>query len=322
MAVDVRRFRAMGSECEVFVVTGDPAEPGPSTPGSVGVALLDLAEAEVRDLELRWSRFLPESVISRLNASRPGEPVLVDEETLAVVALAGAAWEVTGGRFDPTVLDALRVAGYDRSFDDVPTDGRSPAGPPPGPAPGFGAVEVDAVQGTISLSGAHLDLGGLGKGRAADLVATRLLDEGAHGACVNLGGDVRVTGTAAGGEPWVVGVDHPAGGELARVQLLDGAVTTSARTRRRWTRDGVEAHHLIDPATGRPAAPGVDAVTVIGGEAAWSEVYAKVALIAGPQEGPALVRDAGLAALVVHSDGRVEHVGPVDQFLVPSPGGS
>ena len=322
MAVDIRRFRAMGSECEIFVVTGDPTEPGPSTPGSVGVALLDLAEAEVRDLELRWSRFLPESVISRLNASRPGEPLLVDDETFAVVALARAAWEATGGRFDPTVLDALRSAGYDRSFDDVPPDGRFPPAPPAGPSPGFAAVGLDPERCAVTLEGAHLDLGGLGKGRAADLVAVRLLDQGASGACVNLGGDVRVAGTGPGGDPWVVGVDHPAGGELARIELLEGAVTTSARTRRRWLRDGVEAHHLIDPSTGRPAAPGIDSVTVIGGEASWSEVFAKVALIAGPEEGPSLVLDAGLAALVVRSDGAIEKVGPVEQFLVPSTGGS
>jgi len=77
---------------------------------------LDRARRRIDDLERRWSRFLPDSEVSRLNAGA-GRPVLVSPETARLVARAVDAWRLTAGRFDPTVLPALVAAGYDRPAD-------------------------------------------------------------------------------------------------------------------------------------------------------------------------------------------------------------
>ena len=92
----------MGTDAHVVIVGG-------------GVDLPDRAAARVADLEARWSRFLPDSEISRCNALS-GRPVCVSEETVRLVACAVSGWRLTDGRFDPTVLAALRDAGYDRDF--------------------------------------------------------------------------------------------------------------------------------------------------------------------------------------------------------------
>ncbi len=121
---------------------------------------------------------------------------------------------------------------------------------------------------------------------------------------------------AVGG--WVVAVadpNHP-DDDLTRLRLDDGAVTTSARTRRRWETAVGEAHHLLDPRTGRPAASGLAGVTVVAGSAAWGEVHAKAALVAGPTEGVRLVEAAGLCAILVTDDGHVLTAGPLDDYLV------
>ena len=101
-----RRFRAMGSDAHVIVVGDDAA------------ALLDLAQRMIDQLEHRWSRFLLDSEVSLLNAAA-GEPVMVTAETVLLVQRAIAAWRLTGGAYDPTLLDALRAAGYDRTFDEL-----------------------------------------------------------------------------------------------------------------------------------------------------------------------------------------------------------
>ena len=139
--------------------------------------------------------------------------------------------------------------------------------------PGPAAIEVDERIGLVVLpSGCRIDLGGIGKGRAADLVAEQLLAAGALGACIDLGGDVRVGGlTAGGGDDWLVAVDDPfhPGDDLAMLRLAGGAVTTSSSAKRRWATGAGSAHHLIDPGTGRPAHSGLAAVTVVAGSAAW-----------------------------------------------------
>ncbi len=312
MQEHIRRFRALGSECLVRVVVPDDDPSGP--------ALLDGAVGLLDELEGRWSRFRPDSELTALN-THAGSPVFTSADTATIVAMAVEAWRVTDGLFDPTVHDALVASGYDRTFDDIgATDAPNPTAAAPVPVPGPADIEVDERIGLVVLpQGCHIDLGGIGKGRSADLVIEQLLSADAAGACVDLGGDVRVGGlTAGGGDDWVIAVDDPfePGRDLALLRLAGGAVTTSSRVKRRWSTGTGPAHHLIDPTTGRPAESGLAAVTVVAGAAAWGEVHAKAALIAGPDRGRDLIEGAGMCALLVADDGTVTTAGPIDAFLV------
>lgn len=296
-----RRFFVMGAEAHLRVL------------GSNASVLLAEAERRLGELEGCWSRFLPGSDLSRANAG-DGEAVEVRRETIELVELALAAWALTGGRFDPSVLPALVAAGYDRSF--TLLAGRGPVvAPEPGePAPGCSAVEVAAAARTIRLpAGVQLDLGGIGKGHAADLVASELLANGATGACVNLGGDVRVRGLPPAEGGWTVGVEHPlVPAIVATLALAEGAVATSSTGYRRW---GDGAHHLIDPATGHPACTDLQAVTVVAGEAAWAEVVAKAALLAGAAEAPGVISDLGLTGVLVDVEGIVWMLPGLEAYL-------
>jgi FAD:protein FMN transferase len=281
----------MGTEAELLAV--DP-------PGEA----LAHAGARLAALEARWSRFRPDSEVSALNRAG-GRPVVVSPETFTLVALAVLGWRVTGGRFDPTVLDALEAAGYDRTFEQV-QDLEMATAPSPGPAPGLGGIVLDAETGTVTLpAGTHFDPGGIGKGYAADLLCAELRSRGAAGACVNLGGDLRVIGTPSGGGPWVVAVPHPHGGQAAVLELTAGAVATSSPARRAWRRDGRLQHHLIDPRTGQPARTGILQVSVLAGEAWKAEVLAKAAFLAGLPDALGLVACQGTEALVIDEDGGV-----------------
>ena len=104
----------------------------------------------------------------------------------------------------------------------------------------------------------------------------------------------------------MAGVEHPIRSRFAALLSLDrGAVATSTRTHRAWGTPDDPRHHLIDPATGRPAATPVVAATAVAGEGWQAEVLSKAAFLAGPVEGLALLESAGAEGLVVDQDGAV-----------------
>ncbi len=316
MTSEERIVQVMGTTAHVIVTDGEPG-------------LADRAVARLEALEARWSRFRPDSEISRLNA-RPGVPVLVSRSTYELIEVAISGWKLTGGRFDPTLLPELRAAGYDRSFELLaradargePTAGqpqRSSAQATLRPS-GVEAIQLDPVVGTVTLGeGVEIDPGGIGKGLAADLVVDLLLTAGASGALVNVGGDLRVAGAAPEGAGWVVAITDPmnADGVVGTIALDDGAVASTWRTKRAWTGpDGTLRHHLIDPTTGAPAATGLAGVTVVTGRGWQAEVLAKAAFLAGPVDGASLLTANDAAGLLVTDDGEVHEVGPWDQFCV------
>jgi thiamine biosynthesis lipoprotein len=295
------RFRAMGTAVDVVVLGG-------------GRDLAARARAAIDDLENRWSRFKPSSELSRLNAA-DGAPVVVSPTTYDAVARAVEAWHATNGRFDPTVLRALQAVGYDRDFAAV--DRTGPAlDVPPEPTAGCGDIELDPVVHSVRLPrGVTLDLGGIGKGLAADLVAQALVDAGADGVLVNVGGDARVLGESPRAEGWIVEFENPlAFGPLGCARLAGGAVCTTTRTKRKWSRGGAPQHHVIDPRTGAPSWSGLASVTVLASEAWWAEILAKAAFVAGPKTGRALLASHGVTGLLVCDDGRVDELEGLEAF--------
>lgn len=251
-----RTFPAMGTEVELVLAAPD---------GEATAAALDAAEREMRRIERLCSRFDPGSDLSELN--RTGS--LVSSDLAALIRTALAAREETGGLFDPTVHDAVRAAGYDRSFEDVPRDGAWSGGA--ALCGGEVSVEGDRV---FLAPGVRVDLGGIAKGYAVDGACALLARSGP--CLVNAGGDLAVHGAT-----WPVGLEG--GPTLA---LTEGAVATSGRDRRRWRRGDAWRHHLIDPRTGRPAETELLRVTVVAPTAVEAEVLAKAAFLGAPVDCP------------------------------------
>lgn len=297
----------MGTDCSVrIVVDCDRAEP-----------ILERAESRMHDLEHRWSRFIEESELSQLNA-HSGAPVFVSAETFDLVALALEASRATNGHFDPTMLDALIGLGYDRSFDEIADRGEV-ARNTDSVSHAIADVDLDArIQMIRTPPGLRFDLGGIGKGRAVDIVFDQLVTDGVTGVCLDFGGDVRVGGTPVAGGGWPVVIDDPfhPGEDLFVLGIGDGSITTSSRLRRSWPTASGTSHHLLDPTTKRPAQSGIASVTVISALAAWGEIHAKAALVAGPEAGEQLIREAGLSALFVEDDGTLRSIGEFETFVV------
>ena len=311
-----RTSRVMGADADLRVVVAAGLDTEDTTRW-----LLDVAGHLLDDLEARWSRFSVHSELARLNATPArARTVTVSPTTAALVHLALDAHTWTAGLFDPTILATLEAIGYDQSFTEFDGSPRGELGST-ARAPGCAGIEADPGSGTVTVpADVRLDLGGIGKGRAADLVATTLVDMGATGALVSLGGDIRMAGRAPGAGAWEVEIedhraaDPTAAPPLATLALADGAVATSTSTIRRWATPQGAAHHLIDPRKGRPADSGVLAATVVASEAAWAEVLAKAALLAGADDGIELLEGSGVAGLLVLEGGAVACVGDIGRF--------
>jgi FAD:protein FMN transferase len=299
------RFRAMGTQAHVLV-EGPPE-------------LLPLACREIDRLERLWSRFIADSEVSRLN-SAGGAPVEVGPDTIELIERAAEGWRITGGLFDPTLLNEVIAAGYDRDFDDVRDHGGGPpsAAAPARPAgPGF-PVSVELESSTASFAAeVGFDSGGIGKGLGADLVAASLRREGASAVLVNLGGDLRAIGAPASG-PWKVGLDNPfdlSAPSPVQLVLIDRALATSTTLVRRWKQGGEQRHHLIDPRTGRPCESDVASVSVVADRGWRAEALAKAALLVGVDQALPLLAANGATGLIVDWQGRVHPGSGIQPYL-------
>ena len=281
----------MNTDVEVLA---ERSSPMPPLDVFIGAKLL------FEEQEQRFSRFRSGSLLSRVNAGQQ----IKDESLAHVCRMAIEAWEFTGGRFNPMVLDALTAAGYDRSFEMVGEQGEPRTQTVPSPAD---ALRFDGDQ--VSLTYGQLDLGGIVKGWTVDLLVERY-SPGLDGLFVNAGGDLRCAGSEGDVDGWRASIDGGAAGATPWEGAMRGAVATSTSAKRRWrTAAGSLAHHLIDPATGRPSTSEIVQASVWADECWRAEAWAKAVVIGG-RDALALCRGAGMAALAITADGAVLGEGP------------
>lgn len=281
---------------------------------------LAAARSFIEGAERRFSRFLPESELSALNASA-GDWQDISKDLLEILLACAAFHGETDGLFDPAILPALKNAGYDKSMVEIRATGVSPrSGVPQPPRSRFGEIKIDSTRQRVRLApGMQIDLGGIAKGWIVERAA-RLLAEWSMPCAVSAGGDMVFRGYPTDGRAWRVNIEDPLDPERAILGLRLGpcAVATSSVTKRTWVQAGHLRHHLIDPRTGEPAAGNGLSVTVVADSLVTAEVYAKALLIGGQQEysGRASQRP-DLSYYVVGSDGRIT-TGPAEIEQLPS----
>jgi FAD:protein FMN transferase len=301
-----RAFELFGTSVRILV-GGPPAEGAP--PPELAAAA---AEAVLRACHLELSRFDPDSELSRLNAD-PAPSRSTTRLMAGAVRAAIDAAERSGGLVDPRLIGALEVAGYAESRRNArPASLRAALRAAPARRPA--APSHAALWRSLSVAGrdvrrpprVRLDLGGSAKGFAADRAAASLAGQGTF--AVDAGGDIVMGGVS--GTPRQVTVAHPLDERPAlEFGLAAGAVATSGIGTRIWETGAGFAHHLLDPATGRPAWTGVIQATAVAASGVEAETLAKTALLLGPDRGLRVLHPYG-GALVL-DDGHVVLAGPL-----------
>jgi len=265
--------------------------------------LLDELGEELDRLERLWSRFLPDSELSRLNAAG-ADGLRVDGATVELIQAMQSGYVETFGAFDPTLLPTLVSAGYSES---MVHPGRTSAAPR-GSAPGGNPADIEISDRWVRLpQGMTLDAGGIGKGLAADLLALRAGERGASGALIEIGGDLVASGTGPVDGAWTIGIEDPddSSTHLDIIRISSGAVATSGTRRRAWSVDGETRHHLLDPGTLMPARTGLATATVIAGTGARAEVLTKAAFVPPPEGFLEWLPTRNAAGLVITTSGEL-----------------
>ncbi len=291
-----RTIPLMGGTATIIIVGGTES-------------LLDELVHAADRCEARWSRFLPDSDITRLNWAE-GAETAVDPLTIRLLQamLDGAA--ATDGAYDPTLLPDVIAAGYAASVrapDLVTTlpDSATARGD-------LSRVVIGAGRITLPL-GMTLDAGGIGKGLTADILTELALADGAYGVMAEIGGDIAVAGRAPEGPAWRLGVEDPFDPErhLQIMRLTRGALVTSSQRKRRFG----DQHHLVDPATGTSAVTRVQTVSVIAATGARAEALTKPGFLRDPHDYLAWLPTVGAAGLIIDDEGAMLASGNWNRYL-------
>lgn len=259
-----------------------------------------LVQAEFYACESDLSRFQASSGLTVANL-RAGDGGWYDapRRLVQMAVLTRRAHRISGGAFDPRVIQELEELGEDGGTRLGYASGRE----------ADGWLEADPRGGRLRLA-TPIDSGGIGKGFALRRSRAALLRRGlpGHGGLLEAGGDIVAWGEPTGGAAWRIGMEEPGGSPIpvAVIEVTDGAVATSSVRLRRWIGpDGTEVHHLIDPRTRRPAMTGLQSVTVATADPVWAEVWSKTLFIAGADAIAGESEGRGLAAWWVTDDGQL-----------------
>lgn len=290
-----RDFTAMAGPCalQVYASEAAPAE-----------AALQAAEAEVRRIEAKYSRYRADSLLSAINASA-GEAagIEVDAETAGLLDYADAAFTQSEGLFD--ISSGVLRRAWDFRAARLPAQAELEALLP---LVGWSRLRWQRPRLVLPLKGMELDFGGFGKEYAADRAAAVLLAAGlAHG-LVDLAGDLRILGPHPDGSPWRVGIRHPRGGPeqaIAVVELRGGAIASSGDYERYFEQDGRRYSHILDPRSGWPVQGGAASVSVVADRCLLAGTATTIALLKGAQ-GADWLAELGLPWLAIGADGRAQ----------------
>ena len=272
-------FRAMSTQCQIKL-HGVPAD--------IARDFQRDAVAWVGQFEARYSRFIPDSLIGKINAAAGEHWVETDPETDRLFNLCQELFFFTRGSFDPTALPLIKLWNWKANPPVLPNDAEIQAA-----RTLVGWNKIQRRPGGIFLpeTGMALDLGGIGKEYAVDCVINMAIQRGIPNVLVDFGQDVRALGHAPEKKFWWIGLDDATapGKCWAGVAVTDHAVATSGDYLRNFKINGRRYGHILDPRTGYPAFNDCRAVSIIAPSCTIAGLLSTSVCILGAKEGLQLV---------------------------------
>jgi FAD:protein FMN transferase len=288
-------FSAMASPCSIRIETRDER---------TATKAAQAAISEVQRIEMKYSRYLTTSVISKINNAAGGSPVAVDPETANLLNFADQLWRLSDGLFDAT-SGGLRKAW---NFKQPVLPSRAQLAQALARI-GWANVHHSEKKCRLVDAGMELDFGGFGKEYAADRAAGILKQYGVEHALVNLGGDVHALGCHGLPEQvdqaWKVEVQHPRKekASIAGIDIYGGGMATSGDYERFFELDGKRYCHVLDPRTGWPVTYW-QSITVLASNTTMAGALTTIAMLKGAQ-GLQWLEAQDVSYLAVQYDGVV-----------------
>ncbi|MEW6001749.1 MAG: FAD:protein FMN transferase [Nitrospirota bacterium] len=267
---------------------------------------IDIAFSRIEKIEGLFSFFSTESEISLINRNSGISEVKVSAETFDILDKALFVSEKTCGAFDVTIGPVITL--YDFYKKIKPEDALIKKNLD---LVNYRELIIDKNRCTAFLKrkGMLIDPGGISKGYAADRAVEALKKNGIDSGLVAVAGDIRAFGLKPDGRPWKIGIRDPRGRSkeddiMATLEIKDMAVSTSGDYERYFLLDGKRYHHLLDPKTGYPAGE-CQSVSVIAGDAAFTDAFSTGVFILGIERGMRLLEKMGFNAIIVDSQGKI-----------------
>ena len=268
-------FRAMGTDCHIDFAAASEAQ---------ARRFKQYVADWLAKFEARYSRFLPDSLVSRINAAAGKDWVAIDEEDQSLFGLCDWFHWSTHGIFDPTAYPLIKLWDYQKVQVREPTDDEVRAARE---LVGWSKVRKEKGGIMLPVAGMGIDLGGIGKEYAVDRVMETALAHGIDNIVVNFGHDLRVHGQPPDGGLWRVGIEDPLDTNrcFCGVAVTDRAVCTSGDYLRYTTINGKSYGHILDARTGRPAQSTCRSVTAVAPSCTEAGVLSTTGFILGAVEG-------------------------------------
>jgi thiamine biosynthesis lipoprotein len=275
-------FPALGTMCEVQY----EAPAGNGTCPEFEHAAVGWVQA----FEAKYSRFRPDSLVSRINQAAGREWVDVDTETEQLLKLCDTMQFMTQGLLDPTSLPLIQLWNWKAEHPQIPTPMQIQAA-----LRLVGWSKVQRAPGKVYLPvrGMAVDFGGFGKEYAVDVVAQIAVDHGIGNVLVDFGHDLRALGSPPGRPAWHIGLEDPdrPGTTFASLGLKGSkGIASSGDYVRCFKIDGRRYGHIIDPRTGVPVANGCIQATVIAGTCLLAGLLSTTAFVLGIPGGLQLIQ--------------------------------
>ncbi|AJY44909.1 FAD:protein FMN transferase [Martelella endophytica] len=280
--------------------------------GANGAALKPRFDQLLASIDRMMSPWRADSEISAFNLTR-GEASRISDETAFTAEAALAVAAESDGWFDPTIGPLVARYGFG------PIEGT--VGPEDEAAPRWRSLAVEGDRLVKRQPGLTMDLCGIAKGRALDLMALELRESGHDDFLIAISGELLSKGRHPEGRPWQVAVEDPrpeTDGAFGVLRLDNAAVATSGLRAQSYDLGGSRYSHIIDPYHARPVGGEIASVSVIAPDAMTADGWA-TALTAAGAKGPALARRRGIVSLFLFHDGaalRSESVNGFDRFLL------
>ena len=270
-----------------------------------GERAIDAVMAEMRHIDTTMSTYKPDSEVSRVNALAAQQPVKISRELFELLTTALEYSRITQGAFDITYASVGFM--YDFRARVRPTDEQISGALP---AVNYHHLVLDRNSMSVRFTqpGVRIDLGGIAKGYSVDRGIEILQHRGFRHMLVSAGGDSRIVGDRFG-KPWIVGIRHPDRKDevIARLPLVDTAISTSGDYERYFDDHGVRYHHIIDPRTGHSASA-VRSATVLAPTATRTDGLSKTAFVLGAEAAIKIYEGLGdVDAIMVKPDGTVRY---------------
>lgn len=264
---------------------------------------LNDAYSLLAELDNSLSMYNPSSDISRINSHAGISPVNIPDYALSVIQKALNLHEITHGTFNPLIGSLTRLWKINRNDGIIPSQESIDE-----------AVKLTDINNLVihdnsvrlKAKGCVLDLGGIAKGYAGDMIANLFRNKGVKSALIDLGGNICVVGNNFDGELWKIGIRdplEPASAPAMAVSVKDCSVITSGNYERfKISPDGKKFSHFFDPKTGQSIMNDLLSVTIIDSDGSIADGLATAFMTMGFDKARDTAKRLNVKAVLIRND--------------------